>query len=89
MANKENSAWLTLKLLGDIGFLVAVPLVIFGLGGRLLDKKLHTAPWLMLAGLVISLIITSISIYKKTSTILRELDEELKNLPPKNPSSPK
>lgn len=81
MENKENSTEKessnTLLSKGeliafayDVGFAIIIPLVIFTLGGRLLDKKLGTAPWCMLAGLLISLVFTGISIYKKTKKFL-------------------
>lgn len=54
----------------DIGFAIIIPLVIFALGGRLLDKKFDTAPIFMLLGLLISLVFTGISIYKKTKKFL-------------------
>jgi len=47
--------------------------VLFALGGRYLDKQLGTSPWLLLAGLAISLVLTSFIVYHKVT-------KELKNL---------
>lgn len=75
MSKQENSAWLTLKLLGNLGFLIAVPLVVCALIGRLLDKRLDSSPLFLLTGLVFSLIISSIGVYRKTQELLKDLDK--------------
>ena len=67
--------WKTLGLLGHLGFLIAVPLVIFGLLGRFLDKRFDTSPWLLLTGLFISLIISSIAVMIKTLQIVKEMEQ--------------
>jgi F0F1-type ATP synthase assembly protein I len=48
-----------------------VPLVALALGGRFLDKKLGTTPWLLLAGILISIAVSSWLVYKKTLDILK------------------
>ena len=88
MNDKQSGAWLTLKLLGDLGFLIAVPLVVFGLVGRMLDRKFGTSPWLLLAGLVISLIVTSISIYKKTLQLTADMENEIRKADEKTVDEP-
>jgi F0F1-type ATP synthase assembly protein I len=50
----------------DLGFAIVIPLVIFALGGRFLDKKFETSPLFLIIGLLISIVFTGISIYKKT-----------------------
>lgn len=59
---KEFKAW---ALAGELGYLIAIPIVIFALLGRFADKAWHTAPWLMLLGILISIFTSTWLIYKK------------------------
>lgn len=63
-----------LKLAWELGYTIAIPLVIFALAGRFLDKKFDTSPWLLLGGILISIFISSFGVYKKTTAILRSLE---------------
>ncbi len=72
--------WVALKLVWEMGYVIAIPLVIFGLTGRLFDKKLHTAPLLFLAGIVLSVAATSLWMTKKMKQFMKKnLDETHKN----------
>lgn len=54
----------------EVGYTIAIPLIIFVAAGRLADKYFNTAPWIMLAGLILSLFATTIIIYKKTKDLI-------------------
>lgn len=74
MEKKENpdnikSAW---SLAWELGYSIAVPIVLFALLGRFLDKKLNTSPWLLLAGVLISISISSHIVYKKTIDVMNK-----------------
>jgi hypothetical protein len=45
-------------LVWELGWIIAVPVLILGFGGAYLDKKWGTAPWLLLAGFAISFILS-------------------------------
>jgi len=70
---KKPSSWSALGFAWELGYSIVIPLVLFALGGRYLDKQLGTSPWLLLAGLAISLALTSFIVYHKVT-------KELKNL---------
>lgn len=57
----------------ELGYTIAIPLITLALLGRLLDRKLETAPWLLLAGILISLIVSSWLIYFKITKIIAKL----------------
>ena len=40
---------------GQIGMLLVTPMCLLGFAGHWLDRRLGTAPWLLLAGLVIGM----------------------------------
>ena len=64
---KEFRAW---SFAAELGYTIAIPIVIFALVGRLADKSFHTAPWLLLAGILISMFISSWLIYRKVKEIM-------------------
>ncbi len=68
---ENNKPWSAIKFAWELGYSIIVPLVVFALLGRFLDKKLGTAPWALLSGIVLSIIATSYIIYKKTAEILK------------------
>lgn len=51
----------------EIGFTITVPIVIFALLGRFLDKYFDSSPVILLVGIVISIFISSFLIYNKVS----------------------
>lgn len=71
--NDKN--WSALSLAWELGYTIAIPIVIFALLGRFLDKKLGTSPFLLLAGVFLSLIITSIGIAKKTIRVMGNMEQ--------------
>lgn len=72
----KKSLIFSFSLIGQIGFATAMPLVVFGLLGRYLDKKYHTSPWLFLFGLVIA----TIQVYFYLRNIVKKATENVKDL---------
>lgn len=54
----------------NLGFVIAIPIVIFALAGRYADKYFSSSPWLLLLGILISITITTILVYRKVKSIL-------------------
>ena len=63
--------WTVYSMVFETGYTIAIPLVLFALGGRYLDKVLGTSPLILLAGILISIVISSVLIYKKVSKIIK------------------
>ena len=73
---KERSVmWQALGLAWDLGYIIALPLVVFALGGRLLDRRIDTSPLGLLAGIFISLIVTTIGLMRKIKVMTKEMDK--------------
>ncbi len=70
--NKNENSWSAVSLAWELGYAIAVPLVILAVGGRFLDKKFDTSPWLVLTGILFSIIISSYLVYKKTLDIINK-----------------
>ena len=67
---KPDKSFSALSLAWELGYTIAIPIVALALAGRWLDKKLGTSPWLLLAGVLISIAVSSWAIYKKTLDII-------------------
>ena len=55
----------------ELGYTIAVPIVLLALVGRFADKHFETSPWLLLAGILLSIIVSSALVYRKISPILK------------------
>jgi len=80
-SQQRRALWDALSLAWEMGYTIAVPLILFALGGRFLDRWLTTAPWLMLVGIGVAIVISSIAITKKIRHVCRvEFEREKKAL---------
>ena len=68
--NAGANVWVSLALVGQMGFIIALPAFAFGFGGAYLDKALGTSPLLLLAGLLAALAASGIVIYRRINSIL-------------------
>lgn len=69
----------TIKALGiawDLGYLIVLPIVIFGFAGAYADKYYSTSPLFLLIGIGLSLLITTIGIYRKMSTFIQTMNRK-------------
>ncbi len=69
---KDNISALPIAL--QFGYTMAIPIVILALVGRLLDNRFDTSPWLLLIGIVLSVVISSIGLVMKFNNILRQIE---------------
>lgn len=66
-SSKSINAW---ALAFELGYTIAIPIVVFAFLGRLADKYLNTSPFLLLLGIMISIFLSSFLIVKKMKEIL-------------------
>jgi len=76
--NPKDRAYLLmgLRIVGDFGATIAVPVVVFVLIGQWLEGKYGHAPWFTILAFVLAAVLSGISIYKKA----KSYGEEYKNL---------
>ncbi|MDD4628414.1 MAG: AtpZ/AtpI family protein [Candidatus Peribacteraceae bacterium] len=67
---KELGFLLSLRLAWNLGYIIALPAVIFGLGGAYADKYYHTSPWFLLSGFTVAILLSGIGVYRKVKEIL-------------------
>jgi len=70
-SKKEKSVfWQAVSLAFQFGYTVTVPLIVLVIAGKILDKKFNSSPFLLLAGIVLSVIISSVTLIIRMKKIL-------------------
>lgn len=59
-----------LALAWELGYTIAIPIVVLALGGRLLDRYFESSPVFLLVGILTSICITSFLVYRKAKSFL-------------------
>lgn len=67
----KSTLWSVISLAWELGYIIAIPIIILALGGTWLDKKIGTSPTFLLIGIFLSLIISGIGVYRKTKAIIK------------------
>lgn len=73
--NDRSYYLFALKIVGDFGVTIAIPVVAFSLLGKYLDQRWQTDPWLLVFGFVFSLIISGRIIYRKAKRYGQEYQQ--------------
>jgi F0F1-type ATP synthase assembly protein I len=69
----DASMWKALSLVGEIGYLIAIPAVVFGFTGGYLDKHYGTSPILVLVGLLLALLLSGYAVYRRVKAVVSSL----------------
>lgn len=70
-SQKNSNLLQGIGLVWELGWIIAVPVLIFGFGGAYLDKKWGTGPWLLLAGFAISFILSFVAAIHRVKEYLK------------------
>jgi len=77
--SREKSIFLkTLSLAWELGYSIAVPLVVLAFSGRLLDKKYDSSPIFLLSGIILAISISGFLVFRKTKNILEDSEKDNK-----------
>jgi len=68
------------RLSFDLGWQIALPLVLLAGGGRWLDQKLDSSPWLLLSGIGLALLMNVVLVSRQMLKIIAETEAEQKLL---------
>jgi F0F1-type ATP synthase assembly protein I len=52
---QKPNKWALVGLATEMGFIIALPLLVFILIGKKLDLRFHTTPWLTLVGILLAI----------------------------------
>jgi|GEM_PF-646169 len=66
--------WTALNLAWELGYTIVIPLVLFALLGRYADKQYGTSPWLLLSGMALAIVITTIALVRKFSKLIAQMN---------------
>ncbi len=69
----------------ELGFVIALPIVGFGLLGKWLDSK-HNTHYFVFLGIAVAIIFTSIAVYKRFAALIEKLNQAARNVA-KNPEN--
>lgn len=72
--SEQSAMWMALQVAYELGYLIALPIVILGIGGAWMDKKFATSPLFILIGITLSFIITSIGVFRKITIITDKIN---------------
>ncbi len=75
-ADKGLSVAQAFKFAWEMGYTMAIPLVLLALGGRLLDKHFNISPVFLLTGILASIVISSILLGFKAVSIFSRVPVE-------------
>ncbi|OGH70102.1 MAG: hypothetical protein A3C90_03630 [Candidatus Magasanikbacteria bacterium RIFCSPHIGHO2_02_FULL_51_14] len=76
MDPKDRKYYLfALKIAGDFGITIAIPVVVFVLIGQWLDGKYGTRPWLTILAFVLAAVLTARIIVKKARAYGKEYEQ--------------
>ena len=82
--SEKSFLWKGLGMVWQLGYTIAIPLTILALLGRWLDKKLDSSPLLLLVGILLSVIVSSIGVWRKIAQLTKELEELAPSKPKKD-----
>jgi F0F1-type ATP synthase assembly protein I len=86
--NQKRAFLRTLAIAWEFGYTITVPLVVLALLGRYLDKKLDSSPWLLVTGILLSIVISSVGLVMKFKKVLQDIEAATKT-EQQNPESKK
>jgi hypothetical protein len=67
---EEQNVWSALNLAFELGYMIAIPALVFGFAGAYADKAWGTGPYLMLAGFVLALLSSGLAIWRKIKKVI-------------------
>jgi F0F1-type ATP synthase assembly protein I len=67
---KQLGLFLSLRLAWSLGYIIAIPAVVFGFGGAYMDKYWGTSPNFLLIGFALACLLSMLGVYRKVKEIL-------------------
>ncbi|MBI3336244.1 AtpZ/AtpI family protein [Candidatus Peregrinibacteria bacterium] len=67
--------WFTVQLAWHLGYIIAIPAVLFGFGGAFLDRMWGTSPLFILMGFALAALLSSWGVLKKIRRILHNVHD--------------
>jgi uncharacterized membrane protein YfcA len=68
----KDALWLSVQLVWDMGWIIAIPIVVFGFAGAYADKHFGTSPLLLLIGFALAATLSAIGVKRKLKRIIEK-----------------
>ncbi|MFA6039186.1 MAG: AtpZ/AtpI family protein [Candidatus Peribacteraceae bacterium] len=68
----RDALWLAVRLVWDMGWIIAIPAVLLGFFGAYVDRWLGTSPIFILLGLALALALSFLGVKRKLKEILEK-----------------
>ena len=74
-AVKEQAAsmWNALSIAWEVGYIIAIPAFLFGFAGAYIDKQYDLSPIFTILGILLALVISGFTIWRRIQSILSRL----------------
>ncbi|MFH1444488.1 MAG: AtpZ/AtpI family protein [Candidatus Peregrinibacteria bacterium] len=66
---KQMGLFLSLRLAWNLGFIIAIPVAVFGFGGAYIDRMWGTTPIFIITGFAMAVILSGVGVYRKVREI--------------------
>lgn len=76
---QRRALWQALAMAWELGYTIAVPLIVLALAGRWADREFGTKPWLFLAGVILAIVVSTLLLLRKFSRIIRDFNTPDRN----------
>ena len=68
-SSEPPSIWLALRLAWSLGWIIALPAVLFGFGGAFLDKFLSSSPLFIILGFALAAFLSGVGVVRRVREI--------------------
>lgn len=75
---RKYGFWAAVSLAWQLGYVIALPIVVLALAGRFADRSYGTSPLFLIAGMVLAVAVTSVWMVRKAKTMLADLEDKAK-----------
>ncbi len=67
---KKDKVWSAYSLALNLGYMIALPIVLLGVGGVMVDKHFNSFPLFVIIGFILAMTASLLTVYVKTKDII-------------------
>jgi len=67
---KKDKVWSAYSLALNLGYMIALPIVLLGVGGVMADKHFNSFPLFVIIGFILAMTASLLTVYVKTKDII-------------------
>ncbi len=70
--------WKLIGIAWELGYVIALPLILFALAGKFADTFFHSSPLFFLFGTLLAIIVSTIIVYRKIVKLMNDENNDKK-----------